>query len=466
MPADSTDRSDALLTTTLVTAGRWTNQFILFGVLWYAAQALALEMFGMISIAISLHGLLAVATDFGSVSYIIPRVAGYGSIGREVLRGTFKKRLTVSGLLIIAVLAFGLATRMPSIDLIAYLLMAGSVIIASFDIQSFLDGLRRIDQGVLVALIRVVVLAAVSIGLFFILPSPAWAAVPLGYLTGASASACAGLFILRPSKHPRLPSGKAPPAPSWQELWPLALAALCIQLYYFSDVLIIGALYGKEPAGLYNAAYRLMAFFLVIGLSYQRTHFPRLPGIIASDGVLEYLRKSSSVLALVSAPIVIFGMVEAARIMPFIWGDSFFPGAKYLVWLLPNIIIASLSGVIGNVHLALDNRWAYLRVVGIAALLNVTLNIILIPLAGPIAATWTTILSEVVVIVLFLRLLRYGLWQILRPALGPLGSGIVVVLLLSPLRSGMHLLISLAIHTVIYGLIIVVVAFIRRRLSD
>ena len=460
-----TDRSSTnpLIVSTLATAVQWTNQVLSFGVLWYAARALPLASFGMVTISLSLYSLLHVATNFGSTRDIVPRVASHQRIGRRVVTGTFSRRFTVSAPLALLVVLVSLILRLPSTDATVYVIMAAAAVFYAFDSQPFLDGLGRVDRGVLVGLLRHLTLAATAFIIFFSDSLPDRLAIAIGYLIGSVTATILGLLLLHRTARSSDRSKAAPEAPAWTELFPLALSAFCVQIYYSADVLIIGAITGKPAAGIYSAAYKLMSFFLIIGLSYQRAHFPLLPEILTGDRLLRHLRNSSRVLGRVLAPVIVFGCLEASRVMAFIWGESFTGGGLYLVWLLPNVLLAGFSGLVGNIHLTLGNRGHYLKTVSIAAGLNVAANLLLIPLAGPLAAAWSTLLAEFTVLALFLRPLQLDWQLLLRPLLPSIVTALTVgaLSLLLPVR--LHTLITLALDCTLYVLLLVAVRTLRAR---
>ena len=97
-----------------------------------------------------------------------------------------------------------------------------------------------------------------------------------------------------------------------------------------------------------------------------------------------------------------------------------------LAWFLP---LSFVNGLIQYVLIAIDKQRAITRAFVIGALFNLAANLAFIPLYGLYAASTITILSEIVLLLVFRPLLkREGLWPPLlqlvwRPALGAVAMG-------------------------------------------
>ncbi len=125
-----------------------------------------------------------------------------------------------------------------------------------------------------------------------------------------------------------------------------------------------------------------------------------------SEGVAELYRRGSKYLLLAGLPVAVFGLLESDRFITFLFGDAYAPSAAASRLLLPAATFMFLSNF-GETTLACVNRWGTIVVVSTAALVvNVALNLLLIPRLGYLGAAWSTLVTEAVYFVLTAAALR------------------------------------------------------------
>jgi O-antigen/teichoic acid export membrane protein len=112
------------------------------------------------------------------------------------------------------------------------------------------------------------------------------------------------------------------------------------------------------------------------------------------EGVAELYRRGSKYLLLAGLPIGAFGLLESDRFVALLFGPTYAPSAAAACILLPAATFMFLSNF-GETALACVNRWGTIVVVSTLALVvNVALNLGLIPRFGFVGAAWATLVTE------------------------------------------------------------------------
>jgi O-antigen/teichoic acid export membrane protein len=116
--------------------------------------------------------------------------------------------------------------------------------------------------------------------------------------------------------------------------------------------------------------------------------------ITRPEGVAELYRRGSKYLLLAGLPIGAFGLLESDRFVAMLFGPDYARSAEAARLLLPAATFMFLSNF-GETALACVNRWGTIVVVSTMTLVvNVALNLWLIPGLGFIGAAWATLVTE------------------------------------------------------------------------
>jgi O-antigen/teichoic acid export membrane protein len=166
---------------------------------------------------------------------------------------------------------------------------------------------------------------------------------------------------------------------------PLLGATMCALIISSADTLILGGLKGSAHVGLYNAARPLADIIPAPLAALGVIYLPVASGLYAQGSIPE-MRRIFSVLTkwLVSAtlPVFLISFLFPETVISFLFGASYTSAATALRILSLGVMISNFSGLSGLTLAAMGQvrfmMWVYLAV----ALLNVGLNLALIPALG------------------------------------------------------------------------------------
>lgn len=193
---------------------------------------------------------------------------------------------------------------------------------------------------------------------------------------------------------------------------PFAISNLLVVLYGTADIVLVGQLLGGEAAGIYSPASMLIGLFLLVPTTYYAVMVPILSREYASRTIGLSRRNSTYI----CASILLGGLLALGMVIVAPWFVSLAYGPAYsstlellpvlsaVVWL--HTIAFSLAAILTS----LDFQRQRLIPQAAAAMLNIGLNILLLPRFGLIAVAWSYVASELALLA--------GYWIIYRTARG------------------------------------------------
>lgn len=177
--------------------------------------------------------------------------------------------------------------------------------------------------------------------------------------------------------------------------WPLILSGLSVALYMKSDQLMLEWLRGPADVGQYSVAVRVAESIYFLPGVLSNTLLPRIgrgSGRFESDPGLRQLYRCAWLLGVGMA---LTSMLVLPPLVPLVFGGEFLPAQAALVWMGP-AAFAVATGIASGTWL---NTQGHQKVIAqrsaIGALVNIVLNLLLIPRMGLIGAALATSVSYV-----------------------------------------------------------------------
>lgn len=245
----------------------------------------------------------------------------------------------------------------------------------------------------------------------------------------------------------------------WKDMFikglPFMATNVFLYIYFRVDIVMLSFMKGDAVTGWYSAAYKLMDIinfipFLIIG-----TTLPGMAGSFKSNNLLmqDIFRRTLRYLIILAFPITIGGFIIASKAIDFLYGFNYgFSNSvlalQVLIWctifLFVNYFLGNVLNIVGKQY--------HFTIVGIgAAILNIILNLLLIPRYSFVGAGIATVLSEITIFLVLSYFIKDYLGGInffliaLKPAIAAVGMGIILYFLQFSL--GILLLIPIGVIT-------------------
>ena len=355
--------------------------------------------YGTYAYATALVSLLSVPATLGLPNLIIRYIAAYQSrsvwaLMRGLLLQANQAVLLISwGLVLLAaVIGWVLADRLPPEGLATFWLAL--VLLPLFALKALrtatLRGLGHVLLGQLPeALIKPGLLILLAGGSYLLVGAGRVTAVwAMGMQVAASAAAflVGAVWLVK-----RLPQAVKETSPTYEtRAWiasalPLLALGSLQAINHHTAILMVGALQGAEAAGIYQVATRgaELASFVLIAANMA------LGPVVSSlytAGELQRLQRivtiSARVVLLGSLPVALSMIIFGRWILLTVFGLEFVTGATALAILSAAQIINAGMGSVGLLLVMTGHERDTATGVGIAAAVNVTLNVLLFPCGG------------------------------------------------------------------------------------
>jgi O-antigen/teichoic acid export membrane protein len=214
------------------------------------------------------------------------------------------------------------------------------------------------------------------------------------------------------------------------EATPFAIAGVLYYIYFRIDVVMLSMWRPAQEVGFYNAAYRLVAILYFVPGSICAALFSRLSRIAGTDPTTHglYVAQMARLMSSVAVPIVATLIGTAPLVMVGLFGRDYAEAASLVTVLAWFLLFQCVSFPLGDGLSTTNRQAARTWVMGLAAVLNISLNFFWIQSRGARGAAWATLLTEGFVAVCYWFLLftvrpQRALVLGLLPAL--LGGGVL-----------------------------------------
>jgi O-antigen/teichoic acid export membrane protein len=236
----------------------------------------------------------------------------------------------------------------------------------------------------------------------------------------------------------------------------MGLASTMSMIYDQIDTVMLRYMRSETEVGLYVASYSMMGIAISFALILGQVFFPLLSEKAGQNQenrqrYLGWLWQASIGLAL---PIAIGGFILAEPLTRFVLGSQYIGTAMLFRWLMLTIVAGPMASYFGSQLIPIAREKKYLLSVAAGAMLNVVLNLFLIPRYGAIAAAFTTAISQGVVAFLNYYFVR----DLPRPSLlGALGlsltASVVMAAGLMFIRSvfTLHVVVLVVVGALLYA---------------
>jgi O-antigen/teichoic acid export membrane protein len=219
---------------------------------------------------------------------------------------------------------------------------------------------------------------------------------------------------------------------------------------------------GVEAVGLYSVGYRFISLFIIVPSAFAFSVWPVLSRLFIQSGekLRRLFQKSVEYLLLLAIP-VSFGMTLIADLAVLsIFGPQYadsIPAVRILMWVLPFLFLTNIGGVTLG---AVDRPYQMVTCLIAALVTNVSLNLLLIPLFSFSGAAFTTVVTEIVLLVLYLYHVKKAGLPLpgKRVLLRPLAAGGMMAAVIFPLRpvlsflpDVMEMAVLILVAIVVYG---------------
>jgi PST family polysaccharide transporter len=181
-----------------------------------------------------------------------------------------------------------------------------------------------------------------------------------------------------------------------RDSWPVMIASASIVLYMKIDQVMLGVMISDTEVGIYAAAVRLSEIWYFIPVAINASLRPMLLRLRETNLDLyeERLRKSFTLMFWISVPVAILFQFVSAPVVSLLYGPNFVGASEVLKIHIWAGVFVFLNNTAWNWYFAENKQHLANRRIIVGLLLNVALNLLLIPSYGSLGAAWATLISR------------------------------------------------------------------------
>lgn len=174
---------------------------------------------------------------------------------------------------------------------------------------------------------------------------------------------------------------------------------LAVSVYTNLDTVMLGFISGDREVGLYTVAVKAKTLLLTMVNAISTVLLPRLSYYFSNRMETEYnhtVKKSVCIIFMVSIPLTIFFTLEASECIAILGGSDFIDATLCMQIIMPTLLISGFSNITGNqVLIPLGKDSCFMRAVTVGAVVDLLLNVFMIPAFGAVGAAIATLFAEI-----------------------------------------------------------------------
>lgn len=188
--------------------------------------------------------------------------------------------------------------------------------------------------------------------------------------------------------------------------FPLLVASLSIMVYMKSDQVMLQWLLGSVDVAQYSIAVRLAESIYFVPVILSETFLPRLSEDAIGPGHVAKLQNFYRIAWMLSVAMSVVTVFLLPSLVPIVFGLQYGPAQSVLAWLGPSAWVASASCASGAWLSATGRIGLYAQRSAFGAVVNVLLNIFLIPSCGVRGAAIATSVAQMASVFVFPLLIQ------------------------------------------------------------
>jgi O-antigen/teichoic acid export membrane protein len=183
---------------------------------------------------------------------------------------------------------------------------------------------------------------------------------------------------------------------TYRKTLPFGLSALFVMTFYWISTVLLSIMKGDEAVGLYNAPYRMVLVLSFIPTALIGALYPVMSKyFITSQEKLRMLyEKGVKYLFVLSIPIGAGTTLLSQQFVLLIFGNQYIESIGILQILIWSEVFIFISMPIANLFNTLNKQVIVTKITVLCLLLNIGLNLILIPEYGITGVAITTVATE------------------------------------------------------------------------
>lgn len=237
---------------------------------------------------------------------------------------------------------------------------------------------------------------------------------------------------------------------------PFAIAGFFIRLYSSIDIILLSKLVNDQAVGLYSVAYKITFALQFIAVAFSASIYPAFCDyfINSREKLAKTFVKSMYYLMMLSLPISVGVITLADKMIRPVFGAEYVDSVLTLQILISALVLVFLCFPVGAMLNASNRQTRQTINLGLVALFNIILNLILIPVFSQAGAAIAALISYVLLftlgIVVVEKIVQYDKKYLLISLAKIIFSCLVMGLVVLVLKNYWHFILVSGFGVLVY----------------
>jgi len=363
----------------------------------YMARYLGPENFGILTFAISLTSLLAIFTDMGFNTLMTREIARDKSLSSKYLSNFISMKIILVSVIFIITISIINSLDYPKETVyVIYLLMFNLILTTvSGAFYSLFQAYEELKyQSLIIFLSSVLMLIGVFAAINYQASVVGFAAI---YLVISLFSLIYSLLVVyRTFELPKIDIDWKFWKDNIKLALPFGLIGIFATIYVYIDSSMLFFMQGGEAVGIYGASYRLVLVLLFIPSAINAAIFPVMSRLYSSSehSLKKIVAKYFKYMIFIGIPMAVVGTILADKIILFLYGTGYTKSVIVFQILIWATTFTFANAAFVQLFQSINKELLMTKITGVFMVINVVLNLILIPKYSYIGASVNTLITE------------------------------------------------------------------------
>lgn len=398
---ENTDTNQTIVKNTFwLSFSEFVGRALRMTIVIYGARVLGAAGWGTFAYMTSLAAIFTIFSDIGISTVLVREVSKSPDAEKKYFSTTFVIKVALTFVSFI-VLVFA-TPAFTAIEISKILLLCVGFLFIFDSLRRFGTSLFRAREKMeKEALINIVTQATIIVGGFIALMTiKTPESLAAAYAVGAGIGVILAGYFLKDNLR-ELISGfdKTLVAPIVKAAWPLSLAAIFGMLLVNTDSVLIGWFKSAEYVGYYSAAQKPITLLYILPTLIVGGFFPPLARLakVDDEAFRKIFEKALTSIMAVAFPISAGIIITSSEIVRFLYGAEYALAGGPLRILGATILTAFPISIIIHGIFAYNRQSSIVPLWVAGAILNVVLNVLLIPNFGISGSAWASLITQFII---------------------------------------------------------------------
>jgi O-antigen/teichoic acid export membrane protein len=367
----------------------------------YTARYLGADGFGILSLALSITGIFAMFIDMGLSTFMVREVSRDKSTANKYIPNVTLMRIILSIVTVIIIILMVNVINYPEIvKIVIYILTVSIIINAISGVFSYVFQANEKMEFLLISnlILSGSMLLGTLIGVFNQLELLYFAYLYI--ISNLLVFIFITLSYLWKFKRPNINIDWSIWKPTLKEAWPFGVAAMSGLLYTYIDSILLSIFQSNTVVGWYSAAYRLMLVVLLIPNTFNTVIFPVMSPLFKSstESLKLINERYFKYMIIIGVPLGFSTTFLAEKIILLVYGAGYTNSIISLQILIWTMVFTFVGASFVQVLQSINKQLIITKIAAVCVIINIILNLILIPSFSFIGASVATVLTEIVLV--------------------------------------------------------------------